>query len=169
MNCPDAARLLELRAAELTSAEEALALEAHLAICPACADEARGLTGLLQAAQLPPLSAQEERRISELHHALPPPRRSPPLLRWAGISAALAASALLGLHFGSGRAPAPRGGQVPISAPAPSQAWAATGSASASDDPADEDVFASFDPESDSALYDAVVFQGGAMPFDLDG
>ena len=26
----------------------------------------------------------------------------------------------------------------------------------------------SFDTDSDSALYDAVVFQGGVMPFDLD-
>jgi anti-sigma factor RsiW len=146
-----------------------VALDAHLAACPACAAEAGALAELLGAARLPPLSAQEERRISELHRALPPPRRSPPLWRWAGISAALAASALLGLHVGAGRDPAPRRAQAPIAAPAAVQAWAVSGSGSALDDPAEEDAFASFDPESDSALYDAVVFQGGAMPFDLDG
>lgn len=169
MNCPDATRLLELRAAELLGTDDQAALEAHLAECPDCAAEAEDLGDLLDAARLPPLSAHEERRLSELHRALPPPRRTPPVLRWAAISAALAASALLGLHVGAGQAPAPRVVRVPVAAPVPAQAWAATGAGIALDDPAEEDVFASFDPESDSALYDAVVFQGGAMPFDLDG
>lgn len=163
MNCQDTERLLELRAAELLSTEEAGALAAHLAVCAACEGQAQALEGLFDAARLPALTAQEEKRVADLRHFLPPPRRTAPVLRWAGMSAAVAASALLGLHFG-GAAPSPRVAPPATHAQVSARAAARTGSGF--EDAAD--VLPSFDADGDSALYDAVVFQGGAMPFDLD-
>ena len=174
MTCHDTERLLELRAAELLTADDAASLTAHLASCPACASAAERLDGLFDAARLPALSSTEEKRVADLRHFLPPPKRAPVTLRWAGMAAALAASALLGLQLGNAGAPTHRWSApstvqhaaVQTSTVRPSMASAAVDNFDSFDDAAE--ALDSFDTDTDSALYDAVVFQGGVMPFDLD-
>jgi hypothetical protein len=170
MTCHDTERLLELRAAELLPEANSDSLSAHLLVCPTCEAKAQRIDGLFEAARLPPLSAAEERRVADLRHFLPPLKRAPPTLRWAGMAAALAASALLGLQLGNAGAPAPRAIQPSTVQRAAVRTPSATSMASASVDNFDDaaDALDSFDTDTDSALYDAVVFQGGVMPFDLD-
>lgn len=170
MNCSDTERLLELRAAELLSGDDAHLLDAHLLECERCRGASDSLDGLLDAARLPPLTSAEEKRLSELSLIRPVRRQERPVLRWAAISAAVAASALIGLHFGNAGAP-PTHRSTPQLAtrgatPRSQPARAVSGSDPAAD--GSLDVLASLDTTDDSALYDAVAFQGGTMPFDLD-
>ncbi len=89
------ALLSERRRGELPL-EQAQALEAHLAGCARCREEARGLESLLAAVELPPLGATElevlrSRRIGEA------PRRIARRARWQmpAVMVAAAAAAVL--------------------------------------------------------------------------
>lgn len=168
MTCADTERLLELRSAELLSTQDAALLDAHLSGCGGCRERSVSLEALLNATRLPPFSVAEEKRMAELSGMRPLRKRERPVLRWVATSAALAASALLGLHFGNAPSRShPSSPEVATRAARP-QVPAASARRELSNDATSLDVVASLDTEGDSALYDAVAFQGGTMPFDLD-
>jgi hypothetical protein len=169
MSCQDTERLLELRAAELLSAEEETALDQHLAACADCSGAADGLQALLMDSRLPPFTEAEEQRLQELRRVRPLPREGHPWLRWGATAAAIAASALVGLQLGGPRAGTQRSGaQQRASVPAQQVAAAPVIAVSPEGDLIDDGAFVSASADTDSTLYDAVLFQGGVMPFDLD-
>jgi anti-sigma factor RsiW len=103
------ALLSERRRGEL-SPEKAQALEAHLAGCARCRQQARGLESVLAAVELPPVDAAEvealrSRRIGEAHRR-PPGRggwKVPAVLVAAAAAAVLTVSVRLPAHRGAAR------------------------------------------------------------------
>ncbi|MGC4000512.1 MAG: anti-sigma factor [Anaeromyxobacter sp.] len=97
--CRDVEQLLSLRAARALDPAGTARLDAHLAGCPACQDEARALEALLGLVKLPPPSEAERRvladlparALAEIHRR---DRRAGLVKRWA-LAAGLAAAVVL--------------------------------------------------------------------------
>jgi anti-sigma factor RsiW len=92
MDCEMLGALLSERRRGELSPDEARSFDAHLAACPRCREEARGLQAVLAAVELPPISTAElealrARRMTE------PPRRPPRRSGWQVPAVLLAAAA----------------------------------------------------------------------------
>jgi anti-sigma factor RsiW len=92
MDCEMLGALLSERRRGELSSDQARALDAHLAACAHCREEARGLESVLARVELPPISAAElealkTRRVTE------PPRRMPRSGAWQVPAVLLAAAA----------------------------------------------------------------------------
>jgi len=151
-----AAMLSERRSDELAPDAER-ALEAHLAGCARCREEARSLEATLESLVPPEVSAAELQALAARRIARIPPRR--PHGRW-GVGAVLvaaAAAALLTLAIrprGAHRAPRP------VAAPV---------QAGADDDLFSEDVFLDEDLSDSGAELDALTLEGPGIFGNLDG
>jgi len=92
MDCEMLGALLSERRRGELSSDQARALDAHLAACAQCREEARGLESVLAKVELPPISAAElealrTRRVTE------PPRRTHRSGAWQVPAVLLAAAA----------------------------------------------------------------------------
>jgi ferric-dicitrate binding protein FerR (iron transport regulator) len=92
MDCEMLGALLSERRRGELSSDESRALDAHLARCPRCREEAKGLESVLARVELPPISAAElealrSRRFTE------PPRRTRRSGAWQVPAVLLAAAA----------------------------------------------------------------------------
>ena len=108
-----AALLSERRRGELPP-DQARALEAHLAECTRCREQAQALESVLAAVELPPIAEEElevlrARRIGEGPRSLPSRRawRVPAVLVAAAAAAVLTVSVRPGRHVSPGRSMAP--------------------------------------------------------------
>ena len=105
MDCEMLGSLLSERRRGELSAEQGRALDAHLAVCARCREEARGLESLLAALELPPvtiaeLEALRSRRIGETLPRMPRSRawQVPAVLVAAAAAAVLTVSVRPGPH-----------------------------------------------------------------------
>ena len=114
MECEMLGALLSERRRGELAPEQVRALEAHLAGCARCRDEAQGLESVLAAVELPPISSAElealrARRIGDGPRSLPDRRgwRVPAVLVAAAAAAVLTVSVRPVRHASSGRGVTP--------------------------------------------------------------
>jgi anti-sigma factor RsiW len=166
MECEMLGALLSERRRGELSADEARALDAHLAGCARCREEARGLESVLARVELPPVSAAElealrARRFTE------PPRRMHRSGAW-GVPAVLLAAAAAALLTVSIRRP-PRHRATPVQ---PVETAAAPGSDAFLED--SQDLFPdltsdSADDRQDSLEDDVLSLEGQGLFGNIDG
>jgi len=149
-----AAVLSERRSGELAPDDER-ALQAHLAGCSRCSEEARALENVLEALVPPEVSAAELQALASRRIARTPPRH---VHRHWGVGAlvvAAAAAALLTLAI------RPRVHHPPRATTAPVQVGS-------DDDAFAEDVFLDEDLSDDGAELDALTLEGPGIFGNLD-
>ena len=172
MSCADFELELSLFAAGALEDGARARVEAHLAQCAECRRELERSKAAIASAALPPLSLRDQAQLAQIAKVAAPVRRQWPL-QLAAIAAALLAVVLAARTAHPRRhhlRPAAMHAQVTKAAlPTellPTVADDATVAADA--DPDLLDVPSSLDEDSDSALYDAVVFQETDLPYQVD-
>jgi len=149
-----AAVLSERRSGELAPGAER-ALQAHLAGCARCSEEARALEGVLEALAPPEVSAAELQALASRRIGRTPPRPAHPHWGVGTLVVAAAAAALLTLAIRPGVHHPPRVTTAPVQ----------TG---IDDDLFAEDVFLDDDLSDDGAELDALTLEGPGIFGNLD-
>jgi hypothetical protein len=171
MSCAAYELDLSLFAAGALEGRARALLEAHLAGCPACRKALEGSKAVIASAELPPLSLRDQAQIAQISRVAPRPFRQWPL-QVAAIAAALVA-VVLGVRAGSPHRHPLRPVSGPVqrvrASPPPTELLPTLAEGLELEDDAPLDALpSSFDEESDSALYDAVVFQEVELPYQVD-